>query len=672
MPLQAPVLDTRTFAELKAELLRRIPRYTPEWIDFNESDPGITLVELFAWLTESLLFQMNRLPERNYIKFLQLLNLELQPPLPATAHLTFTPTADATLQPIPSRTRVAAQPPAGGEPVIFETEDGLDLIPLLLTDVQVYDGSAFTVVTENNTPWTSSYRPFGWSPQPGSALYLGFTPPENLPPKGQRLLPQQLRFRLFLPPATAAGEPQLSSKSQQPPAPPVKLIWEYRHPNTPTYWQPLSLYQDETAAFTREGYILVAGPAEIAPSVEGKPPEPPEPRYWLRCRLVEGTYPANQIPEIALIRPNTVPARQLVTVRNELLGNSEGHPDQLFTLRYKPMFRDSLSLYTQLPGEEEEEWQRMDDWLSSGPEDRHYVLSPVIGEIRFGDGHRGRIPVAGAEIIAREYRYGGGLTGNVGAGLISTLLTSVEGVEKVTNEQAAAGGRDEQSLDDLKAKAPEVLRHRNRAMSAEDFTALAKEAGGVTKATTLPLAHPDFPYPEVQVPGAVTVVIVPGTPESSLDPPATEPATGNIVPATPESPPVPSPELLRQTANYLDAARLITTEVYVRGPRYLAIKVETKVVAKPYAAFGKVEADVKKALNQRLDPLGWPFGRELYPTGLYDVIYRVKDVVAVTHLRLFVNGLPHERLEEPVKVPLDGLVYGTSDHDITVVPEVDL
>jgi predicted phage baseplate assembly protein len=648
MPLQAPDLDTRTFAELKAELRRRIPRYTPEWTDFNESDPGIILVDLFAWLTESLLFQMNRLPERNYIKFLQLLNLELQPPLPATAHLTFTPTADATLQPIPSRTRVAAQPPAGGEPVVFETEVGLDLIPLLLTDVQVYDGSAFTVVTENNTPWTSSYRPFGWSPQPGSALYLGFTPPKNLPPKGQRLLPQQLRFRLFLPPAAAVGEPQNCSTSQQPPAPPVKLAWEYRHPNTPTYWQPLSLYQDETAAFTREGYILVAGPAEIAQSGEGKLPES---RYWLRCRLVEGTYPVNQIPEIALIRPNTVPAQQLVTVQNELLGNSEGHPDQLFTLRYKPMFRDSLSLTTQLSGEAEEEWQRVDDWLSSGPEDRHYVLSPVTGEIRFGDGQRGRIPVAGAEIIAREYRYGGGLAGNVGAGLISTLLASVQGVEKVTNEQAAAGGRDEQSLEDLKAKAPAVLRHRNRAMSAEDFTALAREVGGVAKATTLPLAHPDFPYPEVQVPGTVTVV---------------------IVPAIPESPPVPSPELLRQAANYLDAVRLITTEVYVRGPRYLAIKVETRVVAKPYAAFGKVETDVKTALNQRLDPLSWPFGRELYPTGLYDVIYHVEGVVAVTHLRLFVNGLPHERLEEPVVVPPDGLVYGTTDHDITVVPEADL
>ena len=83
MPLAAPLLDTRTFEDLVAEARRRIPRYAPQWTDFNESDPGITLVELFAWLTELMLYQLNQVPERNYIKFLQLLGLELRPAQPA-------------------------------------------------------------------------------------------------------------------------------------------------------------------------------------------------------------------------------------------------------------------------------------------------------------------------------------------------------------------------------------------------------------------------------------------------------------------------------------------------------------------------------------------------------------------------------------------------------------
>ena len=78
MPLEAPKLDTRNFEQLLREAQLRIPRYTPEWTDFNDSDPGMTLVQLFAWLTEMMFYEMNRIPDRNYVKFLQLLNMELK------------------------------------------------------------------------------------------------------------------------------------------------------------------------------------------------------------------------------------------------------------------------------------------------------------------------------------------------------------------------------------------------------------------------------------------------------------------------------------------------------------------------------------------------------------------------------------------------------------------
>ena len=89
MPLEAqtPRLDERTAEQIFLELRERIPVYAPEWTDYNESDPGITLLQLFAWLSESMLYQMNRVPERMYLKFLHLLQLELRPAQPATAHL---------------------------------------------------------------------------------------------------------------------------------------------------------------------------------------------------------------------------------------------------------------------------------------------------------------------------------------------------------------------------------------------------------------------------------------------------------------------------------------------------------------------------------------------------------------------------------------------------------
>ena len=226
----------------------------------------------------------------------------------------------------------------------------------------------------------------------------------------------------------------------------------------------------------------------------------------------------------------------------------------------------------------------MPDFLASGEDEPHYLLNATTGEIRFGDGNRGRIPVAGSEIVATEYRYGGGDAGNVKVGEISTLLTAIPGIDAVTNNRPAVGGADEESPESLARTAPKILRHRNRAVTADDFAELARQAGGVAKATALDLAHPD--YPDVEVPGAVTVVVVPTSPEIE------------------DRKPEPSPDLLRSVCAHLDKYRLLTTEVYVKGPEYQAITVEAVIEAEPYASFDAVARDVTDALDEYLDPLG--------------------------------------------------------------------
>src|SRR5439155_23487639 len=74
MPLQLPNLDDRRYADLVEEALRLIPTYEPEWTNHNPSDPGITLVELFAYLSEMLLYRLNRVTAANVLSFLKLLN----------------------------------------------------------------------------------------------------------------------------------------------------------------------------------------------------------------------------------------------------------------------------------------------------------------------------------------------------------------------------------------------------------------------------------------------------------------------------------------------------------------------------------------------------------------------------------------------------------------------
>ena len=90
MPIQSPQLDDLRYDRVVEELLRRVPVYSPEWTDFNDSDPGATLLQLFAWLAETLRYKMNQVPERNYVKFLQLLGLELRPAIPALRRTSFT------------------------------------------------------------------------------------------------------------------------------------------------------------------------------------------------------------------------------------------------------------------------------------------------------------------------------------------------------------------------------------------------------------------------------------------------------------------------------------------------------------------------------------------------------------------------------------------------------
>ena len=160
MPLQAPLLDDRSYDQIKEQILARIPRYTPEWRDFNESDPGIVLIELFSWLTESILYQLNRLPELNYIKFLQLLGIELKPAQPAKAELTFTLARDdVETVTVPKGTQVAVSDSGEDELLIFETEESLIALGATLEAIQVFDGFSYTVETTSNESADQSFEP---------------------------------------------------------------------------------------------------------------------------------------------------------------------------------------------------------------------------------------------------------------------------------------------------------------------------------------------------------------------------------------------------------------------------------------------------------------------------------------------------------------------------------
>ncbi|HSF43584.1 MAG TPA: putative baseplate assembly protein [Thermoanaerobaculia bacterium] len=659
MPLSAPNLDDRTFEDIVADALRLVPRYAPEWTDHHESDPGVTFVQLFAWMTEMTLYRLNQVPERHYIKFLELLGIELEPALPARAELTFAlARQDVEVVLVPRGTQIASAE-GGGEPVVFETDEALVALGASLAAVQVFDGFGYTVETTKNDAPGQWLHPFGSNAREGSALVLGFDSP--LP-----FTARQVNLAFFVDPATTAREGLACGGDALPP-PPSKLVWEFWDKKL---WQPLSLDKDETRAFTRSGHVYLRGPGtrvkkdRLGGVVDRE-------LYWLRCRLVKSGY--DRAPRLVAVLTNTVRATQALTVRDEVLGAGDGRPGQRFTLANAPVVaRDreletpgaggrpatlkSLRLEVNESGSEErfEVWQEVDDFLASGPDDPHYTLNRTTGEVRFGDGRRGRIPVASARpnIVAREYRFGGGRRGNVGAGALSQILSFVDGVASVTNRRPAEGGADEETLEEAKLRAPAELKAKGRAVTAGDFELLAEQAPGtrVRRAKALPLAHPRFPG--ARIPGSVTVIVVPDVPGPK---------------------PVPSEATLAAVCAHLDCHRLLTTEVHVVPPRYHEVVVEADVVVRPEADLAEVKRALEEKLAAHFHPLtggplgtGWPFGGDLFYSQVYRVLLDVPGVDRIRDNQLFL-WLDGERQElcRDVAVPPGELLF-SGEHQIRV------
>ena len=647
MPLadHIPKIDDRSYDSIVAEMRARISRYTPEWkpvwTDLNDSDPGITMLQVFAWLGEMLAFRMNRVPELNYLKFLQLLGIELRPKEPAQAEITF-PVRTTHLLPtaiVPKGTQVIAETAGGGPPLVFEATRALVCLAAQLASVLSYDGYSYEPVTDANKAATG-FQPLGPTANVDSALLLGFDSALGFPGTDVALFAWTAAPERRDAPV-ACGLPSSAAFA------PATLRWEYWNGFE---WAPLTLMKDESLAFTRSGEIVARTPAgSLAKTVI--PPETTA-RYWIRARVERSQY--ERPPHLLAVRTNTMRLTQMETVQSEVLGGSNGRRDQIFTLDNTPVLDRSLHLEID-QGSGFEPWIEVPDFFGSGSNDLHYTLNRTTGEIRFGDGFHGAIPVANvanpsANVVASEYRYGGGTQGNVPAGTLRALRNAVEGIDDNAIEQVTPsyGGRDEETLDEAKQRAPAAIRARCRAVTADDFEFFARQAANVARARALPLHHPEFP--DVQVPGVITVVVVPDS----------------------DSPnPMPSEGTLQTVCAYLDQRRLLTSELYVVPPTYQRASVSVEVTAQDSADLAQVHGAVDQALLDYFHPLrggedghGWPFGGPILFSRAFQRVLAVPGVDSIRRLIISVDG---EEAPECTDISIrDGaLVYSTS-HEVSV------
>jgi predicted phage baseplate assembly protein len=673
MPLPDINLDDRQFEDLFNEARRRIPAYTPEWTDHNDSDPGITLLQLAAYLEEIIIYRLNQVPQKNYQKFLELVGLNLLPAAPAHADLTFTLSKGAVSAPIPTGTQVALGG-GSGQPILFETDQPLTAVGLALAAVQSFDGAQFTLRTDANAVnGPPGYAALSNTPQRNAALYLGF---DQAFPAGAHRLTIYLGSSGTPAPVQGGGTPLTT------PAPPVQAYWEYWAGDA-AQWQRLSLIEDGTRALTQSGAVLFTAPSDAQPRQLGLLMTPSDPAlFWFRYRIdqVLGPgYPSPPTVEGVLL--NTVPSTNAATEQDVLLGAANGRPNQTVQLPLFPVLALDPGVTGIIAVDEGDGngfviWTEVEDFAGAGPNDKVYTLDHATGLVSFGDGTHGAIPrwLSGngsnrddADVVnikATSYRWGGGSAGNTGPNTITGLRAAIPFVSSVTNQRASYGGADEETIDAAQARAPMVLRTSNRAVTGEDFAFLAEETPGaqIARAQAFPLLNPNFrmtrsavdgtAQAEVPVPGAVTVIIVPQS---------TNPQ------------PMPTDGILQLVAEWLDQYRLLTTELFVAPPHYRQVTIQASLIAAPTADAGIVHDAVVKQLLDYYHPLkggrngtGWDFGGTLYFSETYRQILDIPGVLLIVtgSLKTFVDGVLQPAAADVLLQP-DELVYSVS-HDITV------
>jgi hypothetical protein len=402
------------------------------------------------------------------------------------------------------------------------------------------------------------------------------------------------------------------------------VLWQYWNGSA---WARLGLTRDETKGLTEPGSLEFIGPADLARSDQfgGE-------LFWLQGQLRGGSSTRFRLSGI---HPNVTWARHATTVRDEVIGSSNGKPHQVFTASRTPVLPgqtleirepeippadeiaelvadgeiDPVSIVRDDAGRPREIWVRwheVDHFQLSGPHSRHYVVDRAKGRFGMGNDRQGRIPPPGRDNIRLgQYRAGGGRSGNVPAGAITVLKRAVPSVDRVNNPFPAGGGADLEDVEAVKDRGPLVIKHRNRAVTAEDYESLARQASRqVARARTLPAR-------DALTAGKVSLLVVPeGGPR-----------------------PLPSPALLRRVKSYLDAHRLPTADITIVGPRYVDVSVTAEVAPGAETDVDAVRQRVADALTAFLHPLtggpegrGWAFGRDVYMSEVAEVIEGIEGV----------------------------------------------
>lgn len=465
-----------------------------------------------------------------------------------------------------------------------------------------------------------------------------------------------------------------------------RITWQFKTKDNT--WTKIADILDGTDGFTESGLVQFVMTEEMRQDEMFGIKD----LYWIRAVFTTqffnvgyvltdqsaGSSLENHPPQIFGFYLNSTMAVQSRTIANEIIGSSNGEQDQKINLMNTPVMKETIwvnefntlsegdrtALKDTLNVEEKFDekmnviefwvkWHKVSDLLDSRADDRHYMLDETSGEICFGDEKHGKIPAIGQNNIKTSYSTGGGKSGNIPVMEISNLESSIPFVDKVYNPILSDGGCDTETIDALIVRAPALLKHRNRAVTLEDFQQLAKDASRkVARVKVLPNIDSEMKYRT----GRITAIIVP----ESL-----------------EIKPMPSQELRQRVWMYLNERCHNVIILAVRPPSYVRANLTAELKTNVIDAIPVIEQKAKKRISEFFHPLtggmdgnGWKFGSTPCISDLYSLLSGIENVNHVEKVTIELredkesNIIEISETSKERDLPQYAILY-SGDHKIT-------
>lgn len=660
-------LDYETYEDIISAARNRIISLYPEWTDYNYHDPGITLIELFAWMKESQQYYMDQIGVQNKLKYLKLLGIRRRPKIPARTLSRMWVAEDLSV--------MAGMKFYAGD-ICFESIGRRYFAAGdIASCASLTRAGEWDFVGREQLQFGHSLRfyPFGREPEPGNAFYICFDRPV---PPGE---PIGIYLEIF------NGYPVTRNRIAGGSCQPLAFIsWEFYGENG---WEKIPRPEDGTWGLLQDGFLRLAVPGHMErTAVQGR-----EGRY-IRGVLMEQEYdvppritavsanvdeviqrdtlaqyrdfPADRNSPVVLDTclgitggsrmfvgrggayypwdefekevdaqrgnavlnipwdrlPEDVEGIRVVSMEYEysmfhVIGEGTGFPNQEFDLEDRELLYESLEILVRDAVDQEAycRWNKVEDFGGSSPESRDYVFDSENGILRFGDCIRGMAPEGEILLISCARSRGSG--GNIKAGKLNRLGLAANGV-RLTNITDGAGGEDEESLEESFARARRAVRTCGCAVSDGDYEQRVKMTPGLM-VESCRVVHEDRRQRFQRPDGGFSVHIV-------------------VKPYSLSGRGIVSRSYEKNILNFLEPCRQLGTEIAVLQPEYIEMSVFCEVVLKSqYSSFGGA---VKARIEEFMSPYEREFGAAVSYGGLYGALDRMEAVRAVRRLAFDTKG----------------------------------